>query len=83
MSHLEPFSDPLLSVKPLSDSLLSNKDINNNCKLIYNNTLNTNTIQNILLISSGVTESQLFYESANSNTFPIIYSPNSDKDELI
>ena len=65
---------PLPSDKPLQD---------NKCKLVYNNTLDTNTIQNILLISSCVTESQLFYESANSNTFPIIYSPNSDKNELI
>ena len=28
-------------------------------------------------------ESQLFYDSANQNTFPIIYSPNSDNRELI
>ena len=50
MSQLEPFSlpDPLLP--------------DNKCKLIYNNTLDTNTIQNILLISSCVTESQLFYD---------------------
>ena len=52
-------------------------------KLIYNNTLDTSTIQNVLLISSSVYESQLFYDSANSNTFPIIYSPNSDNNEFI
>jgi hypothetical protein len=53
------------------------------CKLVYNNTHATNTIENILLISSCVTESQLFYDSVNNNTFPIIYSPNSEKNELI
>lgn len=62
---------------------LLNKDYICKCKLVYNNALATNTIENILLISSCVTESQLFYNSANNNTFPIIYSPNSEKNELI
>ena len=54
-----------------------------NSNLVYNNTLDTFTIKNVLLISSYVYESQLFYDSANSNTFPIIYYPNSDNNELI
>jgi hypothetical protein len=51
--------------------------------LIYDDTIDTSVIQNILLISSNVAESQLFYDSANSNTFPIIYSPCLKKIKLI
>lgn len=61
----------------------SNPYFLNKCKLVYNTTYVENTAQNILLISSCVTESQLFYDSVNNNTFPIIYSPDSDKNELI
>lgn len=64
-------------------SQLLNEDYICKCKLVYNNMLATNTIENILLISSCVNESQLFYDSVNNNTFPIIYSPNSEKNELI
>lgn len=60
-------------------SQLLNEDYICKCKLVYNNMLATNTIENILLISSCVNESQLFYDSVNNNTFPIIYSPNSEK----
>ena len=65
--------------------IMSSEEIQNIIteKFIYNNTIDTTTIQNILFISTQVTESQLFYDSANSNTFPIIYSPNSDNNELI
>jgi len=52
-------------------------------KLIYNDSADTTSIQNILLICSKVVESQLFLDSVNSNTFSIIYSQNSDKNELI
>ena len=51
--------------------------------LIYNSQINTENVENVLLISSAINEKQLFYESANNNTFPIIYFPNSKKDELI
>ena len=77
-----------MSVKPLvSHSLVSpdslNVEKNLKTKLVYNDTLDTTSIQNILLISSKVTESQLFFDSANSTTFPIIYSQNSAKNDLI
>jgi hypothetical protein len=50
--------------------------------LIYNNNINTSNIQNIMLIDETVTDAKLFYDSANSNTFPIIYSYRSEKIEL-
>jgi hypothetical protein len=51
--------------------------------LMYNDLLDTTNIQNILLINSAIYESQLFYDSANTNTFPIIYSYSSEKTELL
>ena len=52
-------------------------------KLVDNDNTDTTSIQNILLICSKVVESQLFLDSVNSNTFGIIYSQSSDKNELI
>lgn len=51
--------------------------------LVYNSNTNTNTISNIMLIDSNVIESQIFYDSANEKTFPIIYSYDSNRDELL
>ena len=51
--------------------------------LVYNSNTNTNAISNIMLIDSNVIESQIFYDSANENTFPIIYSYDSNRDELL
>ena len=51
--------------------------------LVYNSNTNKNTISNIMLIDSNVIESQIFYDSANENTFPIIYSYDSNRDELL
>ena len=45
--------------------------------LIYNDVVDTSTITNLLLIDSIVADAQLFYDSANSSTFPIIYSYSS------
>ena len=50
--------------------------------LVFNDTLETSNIRNILLIDSLVSESQLFFDSANSNTFPIIYSYNSNRNDF-
>ena len=61
----------------------SSLDLEQKQKLVYNDSLDTSSIQNILLISSKVVESQLFFDSANSNTFPVIYSQNSGKIDLI
>jgi hypothetical protein len=51
-------------------------------QLIFNNT-DTTGITNLLLIDSIVSECQLFFDSANSTTFPIIYSYNSNRDDFI
>lgn len=50
--------------------------------LIFNNKVDISNIKNLLLIDSIVSESNLFYTSSNSNTFPIIYSYNSNRDDL-
>jgi hypothetical protein len=51
--------------------------------LVCNLTTDTTSKQNVLLIDSNVLESQLFYESANENTYPIMYSESSTKEELL
>jgi hypothetical protein len=51
--------------------------------LIFNNNVDTLNIKNLLLIDSIVSESQLFYDSSNSNTFPVIYSNNSNRADFI
>ena len=38
---------------------------------------------NLLLIEDSVMEPQMFVESANNSTFPIIYSPTSAKSDLV
>ena len=51
--------------------------------LVYNPNANTDNIHNILLIDSSVSEAHQFYDSANANTFPIMYSYSSEKTELL
>ena len=51
--------------------------------LIFNNDVDTTNVKNLLLIDSIVSESQLFYDSSNSNTFPVIYSNNSRAEDFI
>ena len=51
--------------------------------LVFNADLNTETVSNVLLIDSNMSESQLFYDSANEHTFPIIYSYSSNRSELL
>ena len=48
--------------------------------LVYNDSIDTTNMTNILLIYSSVGDKQVFYESANLNTFPIIYDSNSKTD---
>ena len=75
MAHIEELLAP-------SGNLVPDLEETHKTKLVYNDALDTSTIQNILLISCKVVESQQFFDSASSNTFPIIYSPNSAKNEL-
>lgn len=51
--------------------------------LVFNADLNTEHVSNVLLIDSNMSESQLFYDSANASTFPIIYSYSSNRTELL
>ena len=51
--------------------------------LLFNNDLDISNVKNLLLIDSIVAESQLFYDSSNQNTFPIIYSNNSNRNDFI
>ena len=45
--------------------------------------INKNQITNILLIDNNVENYNIFVDSVNSNTFPIVYSVMSSKDELL
>jgi len=49
--------------------------------LVYNENLLGAT--NVLFIDSACAEAQLFYDSCNANTFPIIYSSSAGTDELL
>jgi len=51
--------------------------------LVFNDTIDTSNMTNILLIDSIVADKQQFYDSVNANTFPVIYSYNSSTDELL
>ena len=44
---------------------------------------NSENYNNILLIDRSVKEASLFYTSVNASTFPIIYSRNSTKNDLL
>ena len=51
-------------------------------ELIYNDT-NTTTIKNVILIDDSVKNYNLFVNSCNTETFPIVYSQSSDKGALL
>ena len=48
--------------------------------LVYDDTIDTSTIQNILLIDSNITN---FQQYANVNTFPIIYNRMSTREQML
>ncbi len=51
--------------------------------LVYNDTIDTSNMANVLLIDSIVYDKQVFYDSANANNFPIIYDSTSKTDDLL
>ena len=51
--------------------------------LIYPEIMGENHFTNILLIDSQVNNYQLFVDSVNSNTYPIVYSISSSKTDLL
>jgi hypothetical protein len=50
--------------------------------LVYNDSTDTTNMTNVLLIDSTLYDKQVFYDSANANTFPIIYDSTSKNDDL-
>ena len=52
-------------------------------ELIYDDTRDTSSVLNVLLIDSNVGSSKIFFDSANATTFPIIYSYSSDTEDLL
>ena len=54
-----------------------------NTPLIFGSNTDYQTITTILFIDSVTTDSNIFANSVNSTTLPIIYSTNSDKLELV
>ena len=52
-------------------------------ELIYDDDVDTSAIHNIMLISDSVSAHQLFVDSANANTFTIVYSHSSDSTLLL
>ena len=52
-------------------------------KLAIKNLNDYTLIDQILLIDSDVQNYEIFFDSVNSNTLPIIYSNKSDRNELI
>ena len=51
--------------------------------LVYNDSIDTTSMTNVILIDSIVSNKKQLYDSVNSNTFPIIYNYNSSTDGLI
>jgi len=51
--------------------------------LVYNDSIDTTNMTNVVLIDSIVANHKQFYDSANTNTFPIIYNYNSSTDDLL
>ena len=51
--------------------------------LVFNDSIDTTNMENVLLIDSTLADKQVFYDSANANTFPIIYDYNSKTDDLL
>ena len=55
-------------------SVLEDVSILESAPILFNNHISTSNIKHIMLIDSNVDEKQLFYDSANTETFPIIYN---------
>lgn len=54
-----------------------------NSPLIFKSDVNFDLIKNVLLIDSNVQHNQIFFDSSNSMTLPIIYRNDSERIELI
>jgi hypothetical protein len=65
------------TIEPLVDEVITF-----DTPLVFSASIDTANIKNLLLIDSLVSESQLFYDSANSSTFPVIYSYESNVNDF-
>jgi hypothetical protein len=66
--HDLPFEDELPLEKPPLEQFTP---------LVFSDSIDTSNMTNVLLIDSTIADKQIFYDSVNANTFPIIYSYNS------
>jgi hypothetical protein len=51
--------------------------------LVYNDSIDTASMTNVVLIDSIVSNKKQLYDSVNANTFPIIYNYDSSIDDLL
>jgi alpha-tubulin suppressor-like RCC1 family protein len=51
--------------------------------LVFNNNLDTTDITNVLLIDRDTVSYNTFYDSCNESTFPIVYSSNCNRNDLL
>ena len=69
-----------LTIQHIQSPLSNYSSLQNKNSLIYNNAIDTSTIQNVLFINSSVTN---FQQYANANTFPIVYSRKNTLKQLL
>jgi len=69
-----------LELPPSESELLSEPQA---IPLVFNDSIDTSKMTNVLLIDSTLADKQIFYDSANANTFPIIYDSTSKTDDLL
>ena len=50
---------------------------------LFDDTLDTTNITNVLLIDKDTTDYEVFYNSCNGTTFPIVYSRNCSRNDLL
>jgi BspA type Leucine rich repeat region (6 copies)/Domain of unknown function (DUF4347)/Bacterial Ig-like domain (group 2) len=64
------------------DDVQNGSIVSRSIPFAYNDSMDTKTIQNIILIDDTVQGYQKFVEGCNVNTFPIVYNYHSDRNEL-
>jgi alpha-tubulin suppressor-like RCC1 family protein len=50
---------------------------------VFDNTIDTSNIINVLLIDKDTPNYKVFYDSCNESTFPIVYSTNCSRNDLL
>jgi Domain of unknown function (DUF4347) len=75
----DSFSEPVIE---LHRDMHSHEETFDIVPLVYDDSVDTNAITNILLIDDTVQEHQQFVSGCNATTFPIVYNYHSDRKEL-